>query len=76
LYLASRIAEEVKPHGKDIQFMAPLVCMCSTMARIDAHHLAWTLENLAQGNVVNRIKVPVRDAVPAKVALDRMLAVS
>ena len=76
LNLVNRIAEEFKPQGKVIQFMAPLVCMCSTMARIDPQHLAWTLENLAQGNVVNRIKVPARDAAPAKVALDRMLAVS
>jgi quinolinate synthase len=76
LNLVNRIAEEFKPQGKIVQFMAPLVCMCSTMARIDPQHLAWTLENLAQGNVVNRIKVPARDAAPAKVALDRMLAVS
>ncbi len=76
LNLVSRIAEEFKPQGKVIKFMAPLVCMCSTMARIDPQHLAWTLENLAEGNVVNRIKVPARDAAPAKIALDRMLAVS
>ena len=67
---------EFKPQGKIIHFMAPLVCMCSTMARIDPQHLAWTLENLAEGRVVNRIKVPARDAELAKVALDRMLAVS
>jgi quinolinate synthase len=76
LNLVNRIAEEFKPQGKVIQFMAPLVCMCSTMARIDPQHLAWTLENLAEGNVVNRIKVPARDAGPAKVALERMLSVS
>ncbi len=76
LNLVNRIAEEFKPQGKIIQFMAPLVCMCSTMARIDPQHLAWTLENLAEGRVVNRIKVPARDAELAKVALDRMLAVS
>ncbi|HEV8644378.1 MAG TPA: quinolinate synthase NadA, partial [Burkholderiales bacterium] len=76
LNLVNRIAEEFKPQGKLIQFMAPLVCMCSTMARIDPQHLAWTLENLAEGRVVNRIKVPARDAELAKVALDRMLAVS
>ncbi len=76
LNLVNRIAEEFKPQGKVIQFMAPLVCMCSTMARIDPQHLAWTLENLAEGRVVNRIKVPAHDAELARVALDRMLAVS
>ena len=62
--------------GKLVQFMAPTVCMCSTMQRIDPQHLAWTLENLAEGNVVNQIKVPAHEAASAKVALDRMLAIS
>ena len=76
LNLVNRIAEEFKPQGKIVQFMSPLVCMCSTMARIDPQHLAWTLENLAEGNVVNRIAVPERDAVPARTALQRMLEVA
>jgi quinolinate synthase len=76
LNLVTRIAEEFKPQGKLIQFMAPTVCMCSTMARIDPQHLCWTLENLAAGRVVNRITVPEPDATQARVALDRMLAVS
>jgi quinolinate synthase len=46
------------------------------MARIDPQHLAWTLENLVQGNVVNQIKVPVHEAALAKLTLDRMLEVS
>jgi len=76
LNLVNRIAEEFKPQGKVIQFMAPTVCMCSTMARIDPQHLAWCLENLVDGKVVNRITVPADEAVPAKLALDRMLEVS
>ena len=76
LNLVNRIAEEQKAHGKVVQFMAPTVCMCSTMARIDPQHLAWTLENLVAGKVVNQIKVPQREADLARVALDRMLAVS
>ena len=35
----------------------PLVCPCSTMFRIDAPHLAWVLENLVEGRVVNQITV-------------------
>jgi quinolinate synthase len=50
--------------------------MCSTMARIDPQHLAWSLENLVAGKVVNQIVVPPREAELARVALDRMLAVS
>ena len=72
LNLVSRLAEEVKPEGKVVQFMAPMVCMCSTMGRIDPQHLAWCLENLAEGNVVNRISVPPHEAGLAKLALERM----
>jgi quinolinate synthase len=76
LNLVNRIAEEFKPEGKIIQFMAPTVCMCSTMARIDPQHLAWCLENLAEGNVVNRISVPEHEAALARIALNRMLEAS
>ncbi|HQU97394.1 MAG TPA: quinolinate synthase NadA [Nitrosomonas sp.] len=76
LNLVSRITEEFKPQGKIIQFMSPMVCMCSTMARIDPQHLAWTLENLVNGNVVNQITVPQDEAKLAKLSLDRMLKIS
>ena len=76
LNLVNRIAEEFRPQGKVVQFMAPTVCMCSTMARIDPQHLAWSLENLVAGKVVNQIKVPPHEAERARIALDRMLAVS
>ena len=55
--------------------MAPTVCMCSTMARIDPQHLAWALENLVEGRVVNPIRVPAREAELARTALKRMLEV-
>jgi quinolinate synthase len=76
LNLVNRLAEEVKAEGKIVHFMSPTVCMCSTMQRIDPQHLAWTLENLAEGNVVNQISVPEHEAVLAKLALERMLAIS
>ena len=75
LNLVNRIAEQFKPQGKIVRFMAPTVCMCSTMARIDPQHLAWTLENLVGGKVVNQIKVPAREAELARTALKRMLEV-
>jgi quinolinate synthase len=75
LNLVNRLAETLKPQGKVVQFMAPTVCVCSTMARIDPQHLAWTLENLVDGNVVNRIRVPEREAEFARIALKRMLEV-
>lgn len=76
LNLVDRLAEEVKHEGKVVQFMASTVCMCSTMQRIDPQHLAWTLENLAEGRVVNRISVPEHEATLARVALQRMLDAS
>lgn len=76
LNLVNRVAEQMKPQGKIVQFMSHVVCECSTMARIDPQHLAWTLENLAEGNIVNQIKVPPHEAELAKLALDRMLEAS
>jgi quinolinate synthase len=76
LNLVNRLHDQMKPEGKDIEFMAPTVCMCSTMFRIDPQHLAWTLENLVEGEVVNRIRVPAEVAEQARVALERMLEVS
>ncbi|MFM9912222.1 MAG: quinolinate synthase NadA [Methylophilaceae bacterium] len=76
LNLVNRLAENMKPEGKVVSFMSPLICECSTMARIDPQHLAWTLENLVEGNVVNRIHVEPQEAELAKLALDRMLQAS
>ncbi|MCL2161239.1 MAG: quinolinate synthase NadA [Betaproteobacteria bacterium] len=73
LNLVSRLAEQLKPQGKIVKFMAPTVCMCSTMQRIDPQHLAWALENLVNGHVVNPIRVPAHDAELARTALTRML---
>ncbi|MHB0889233.1 quinolinate synthase NadA [Acidithiobacillus sp.] len=74
--LVTRLAEEVRNEGKSVEFMSPMVCMCSTMFRIDPEHLADTLEALVAGRVVNRIRVDPHTAALARVALDRMLAVS
>ena len=76
LNLVNRLAEQMKPQNKLVQFMSHVVCECSTMARIDPQHLAWCLENLAEGNVVNQIKVPKHEAALAKLTLDRMLQAS
>ena len=50
------------------------VCPCATMNRIDPAHLLWSLENLADGHVVNPVRVPDEVKRHARVALDRMLA--
>jgi quinolinate synthase len=76
LNLVNRLAARMAAENKVVKFMASMVCECSTMARIDPQHLAWTLENLAQGDIVNRIQVAPQEAELAKLALDRMLQVS
>ena len=76
LNLVNRLHAECQAEGKTVHFMSPTVCMCSTMFRIDPQHLAWTLENLVQGQVVNRIQVAEAVAAPARTALERMLQVS
>ena len=76
LNLVNRLKGEMKPKGVTVQFMSPLVCMCSTMFRTDPQHLAWVLENLVAGTVVNQIRVPAEVAKPARAALDLMLGVA
>ena len=61
---------------KTIMSLDPLICPCSTMFRIDAAAPAWVLENLVAGKVVNRITVDAETARWAKVALERMLAIT
>jgi len=50
------------------------VCPCATMNRIDPAHLLWALENLAEGQVVNAVRVPEEVKLHARAALDRMLS--
>nr|CRH06296.1 quinolinate synthase, subunit A [Candidatus Magnetococcus massalia] len=73
LNLVNRLKGEMPE--KEIHFLSPTICMCSTMFRIDPQHLCWTLENLREGHVVNPIAVPQKVAESAKVALERMLAI-
>jgi len=76
LNLVNRLHQQFQGEGKMVQFMSPTVCMCSTMFRIDPQHLAWVLENLVEGNVVNQIKVEEKVAESARIALNRMLEIS
>ena len=72
LNLVNRLHQTLAKDNKTVQFMSPMVCMCSTMFRIDPQHLAWVLENLVEGHVVNRVSVPEDVANNARTALQRM----
>ncbi|HUP00938.1 MAG TPA: quinolinate synthase NadA [Gemmatimonadota bacterium] len=71
------LVNRLKDHHPDkgVHFLSPTVCMCATMYRIDMPHLAWALDNLVAGHVVNRIRVADETRRWARIALDRMLAV-
>ena len=70
--LVQRLAAQFPQH--EIFCLDPVVCPCSTMYRIHPGYLAWVLESLVAGEVVNRITGPADVAEPATVALERMLA--
>ncbi|MEZ5346631.1 MAG: quinolinate synthase NadA [Pyrinomonadaceae bacterium] len=69
--LVNRLAKEHP--DKEIHLLAPDLCMCATMYRISPQSLAWSMENLAAGNVVNEIKVDGETKEWSNVALERMI---
>jgi quinolinate synthase len=73
LHLVNRLKQE-HPE-QEIHFLAPTVCMCATMYRIDLPHLCWSLENLAAGAPVNVIRVGEETARWSLEALQRMLEI-
>jgi quinolinate synthase len=72
IHLVNRLSKELRNHK--VISLDPSVCVCTTMFRITPQHLLWALENLGEGNIVNRISVDERTRHHARVALDRMLA--
>jgi quinolinate synthase len=70
--MVSRMAAE-NP-DKTVFSLDPVVCPCSTMYRIHPAYIAWTLESLVQGRVVNEVKVEAETRKWSLVALERMLA--
>ena len=74
IHLVNRLARRFAPEGKKIITLDDTGCLCTTMYRISPQHLAWALENLVEGRVVNRVQVKADVKRWARVALDRMLA--
>jgi len=70
--LVQRLAGQYPEHT--IFCLDPVICPCSTMYRIHPGYLAWVLEALVRGEVLNRIVVPDSVAGSARIALERMLA--
>jgi quinolinate synthase len=74
LNLVNRLG--IENPDKTIVFLDRTVCFCATMNRIDLPHLVWSMENLLNGVVVNRVSVDPEDAAWARVALQRMLEIA
>jgi quinolinate synthase len=72
IHLVNRMARRFAEEGKRVITLDDTGCLCTTMFRITPQHLAWALENLVEGRVVNRIQVRPGVKRWAKVALDRM----
>jgi quinolinate synthase len=72
--LVNRLAERFP--DKEIRLLAPDLCMCATMYRISPQSLAWAMENLVDGNVVNEITVDEETKHFALVALERMISMT
>jgi quinolinate synthase len=75
IHLVNRLAKRFAPLGKRVITLDESGCLCTTMYRISPQHLAWTLENLVEGRVVNQIKVDDEVKHWSRVALDRMLEI-
>jgi quinolinate synthase len=75
IHLVNRMAKRFAAEGKRVITLDDTGCLCTTMYRISPQHLAWALENLVEGRVVNQIKVRRNVKHWARVALDRMLEV-
>lgn len=71
--LVNRLQEEMP--DKKIFCLDPVICPCSTMYRVHPAYVLWTLEHLANGDVVNRVEVDPITKKDALIALERMLLV-
>lgn len=75
IHLVNRMGKEFASEGKKVITLDDSGCLCTTMFRISPQHLCWALENLVEGEVVNRIEVAEDVKHWARAALDRMLEI-
>jgi quinolinate synthase len=73
IHLVNRLARRALEHDVHVRILSDCQCLCTTMYRVDQAHLAWCLDHIAAGNVVNRITVHPEAKRLAKLALERML---
>ena len=69
--LVQRLAR--KHPDRVVRLLSDTPAICRQMYRIDLPHLLWVLDNLAEGKVVNQVRVPPAVAADARLALQRMI---
>jgi len=74
VHMVNRLAKQFP--DRHISILSDCQCLCTTMYRIDPPHLLWTLDNLAEGKVVNQIIVDEKTKEWSRVALNRMLEIT
>ncbi|MBU2510888.1 quinolinate synthase NadA [bacterium] len=75
--LVRRLAKNLsQSHGKRIEFINEKTCVCDSMNITRPEHVTWILENLLEGNILNKITVANDIKQDAKIALNRMLDLS
>jgi quinolinate synthase len=73
VHMVSRLARQAAERDVTVRILSDCQCLCTTMYRIDMPHMLWVLDNLAEGKVVNQIKVDDQVKRWSLVALNRML---
>jgi len=73
VHLVTRLARRAAERGVVVEMLSGCQCLCTTMYRVDQNHLAWVLDSLADGKVVNEIRVHRDARALARQALERML---
>lgn len=76
VHLVNRLAKAAAKRGVHVKMLSDCQCLCTTMYRIDMPHMLWVLDNLAQGKVVNQIKVHPTVKQWSLESLNRMLKVT
>ena len=76
VHMVNRLAGQAAARGVEVRMLSGCQCLCTTMYRIDMPHLLWTMDQLAQGVVVNAIKVHPQVKRWGMIALQRMLDIA
>jgi len=76
VHMVNRLAKEAAERDVHVRILSDCQCLCTTMYRIDPPHLLWALDNLAEGEVINPIKVDAETRKWSLVSLRRMLDIT